>query len=77
MIKISYTKWALRGANYPVFQVYVEITDSHDISQLLEVKEKLNNAPVKGIVLAENKSVALKRLGWKELDSGVWFKIFV
>jgi hypothetical protein len=75
---IIYHPWRLRGFNGPVWQVYVEITESRDISQLVAVKRRLNTPPVSGIILAENNSRALARLGdgWKELDNGLWYKVF-
>lgn len=76
MIEITYTPWQLRGCESPTWQVYVENTDSHSIAQLIEVRRRLNNPPVTGLVLAENRSPALKRLGWKELDNGLWYKVF-
>lgn len=78
MISIRYEPWTLRGVVSPVWQVYVKIEESHNTSKLREVKEKLNTDVVKGVVLVENRSRALKRLGngWKELDNGLWYKIF-
>lgn len=75
---ITFTPWVLRGYSGKTWQVYVEITDSHSIVELIEVKRQLNNPPVSGLVLVENSSPAIKRLGygWKELDHGVWYKIF-
>lgn len=75
-MKVCYVPWVLRGYPGMAWQVYVEITGSRDISDLIEVKRRLNNPPVCGMVLAENRSKALKRLGWKELDDGLWYKIF-
>lgn len=74
---ISYTRWSLRGVTeVDVWLVYVEIRDSNNIRQLIEARHKLNNPPVTGLVLAENRSRALERLGWEKLDDGVWYKIF-
>lgn len=75
-IEITYIPWHLRGFDGKAWQVYIEIDNSHSLSQLIEVKQQLNNPPVTGLVLAENRSPALRRLGWKELDNGLWYKIF-
>lgn len=76
MIHIEYKPWALRGCKLQVWQIYVDITDSHGISGLLEVKNIINNNSVKGIVLIENRSKAMKRLGWDELSDGVYYRRF-
>ena len=75
---IIFEPWNLRGYNGMTWQVYVEIKNSRSIAELIEVKRQLNNPPVTGLVLVENKSPAMKRLGlgWKEMDDGVWYKIF-
>lgn len=73
---VSYRPWALRGYVGLVWQVYVEIYDSHTIKNLIEIKHKLNSGEVKGLVLVENKSPAIKRLGWKQLDEGLYYKYF-
>lgn len=76
MITIRYEQWHIWGFTGPAWQVYVEITDSRGIAQLIEVGRALNNPPVTGLILAENRSPALQRLGWRELDNGLWYKIF-
>ena len=75
---ITFSPWSLRGYHGRAWQVYVEITNSRSVAKLIEVKRQLNNPPVTGLVLVENNSPAMKRLGygWKELDHGVWYKIF-
>ena len=76
MIDIHYEPWSLRGYKGEVYQVYVNIPNSHDTKQLRELKERLNNPPIKGLHLAENKSRALERLGWERIDDGLYYKIF-
>lgn len=76
MYVVSYKPWKLRGYFGPVWQVYVEIRDSHSTKTIFEVKNKLNSGEVKGLVLVENKSPAIKKLGWKQLDEGLYYKYF-
>lgn len=76
---VRFFPWELRGIDgIPVWQVSVEIVGSHSISPLIAAKRRLNNPPVRGLVLVENRSRALARLGegWKEMDHGLWYKIF-
>lgn len=75
---VTYEPWYLRNYHLPVWQVYVETANSHSITQLIDVKRQLNNPSVRGLVLVENKTPAMKRLGpgWKEMEHGVWYKIF-
>ena len=77
-VLLRYASWSLRGYAGRAWQVYVEIQNSRSITQLIAVKRQLNNPPVRGIVLVENSSPAMKRLGpgWKEMEHGVWYKIF-
>ena len=70
-ILITYKSWFIRGMNQPCYQVIV----NHP-SSLLAVKQELEHPPVKGILVIENKSKAVKRLGWKELGDGIYYKIF-
>lgn len=76
MLNVSYKPWQLRGYPGPAWQVYVETKDSHDIKGLIEVKKRLNTGEVKGLVLVENKSPAMKRLGWEQLDEGIYYRYF-
>lgn len=73
---ITFTPWVLRGYSGKAWQVYVEITNSRDISKLIEVKKRLNNPPVTGLVLVENSYTAIKRLGWEKLCDGIWYRYF-
>ena len=73
---ITYTPWSLRGYLGKVWQVYVEITNSRSIAKLIEVKRQLNNPPVTGLVLVDNSSPAVKRLGWERLCDGIWYRYF-
>jgi hypothetical protein len=75
-LNIEYKQWSLRGYDDPVYQVYVEIPDSHDTKQLRELKRRMNDPPHKGLIIAENKSKALKRLGWEYDDNGFYYKYF-
>lgn len=78
MISVQYKPWTLRGYSGEVWQVVIVITGSRSIKKLIKVKQLLNNPPVRGLILVENKSPAMKRLGpeWKEMEHGVWYKIF-
>lgn len=76
MLKVEYKSWCLRGYSGKVWQVYAEITNSRDISKLIEVKKRLNNPPVTGLLLVENNSPAIKRLGWEKLCDGIWYRYF-
>ena len=73
---ITFTPWVLRGYSGKTWQVYVEITNSRSIAELIEVKRQLNNPPVTGLVLVENRSPAIKRLGWEKLCDGIWYRYF-
>jgi hypothetical protein len=73
---VKYILWRLRGFAGKVWQVYVEVNNSHSLSQLIEVKKQLNSPPVTGMVLVENRSPALKRLGWRKIDDGLYGKVF-
>ena len=75
-IDLRFIPWYLRGYDGPVWQLYLEISDSHDLSQLVEVRRALRSPPVVGLVLAENRSRALLRLGWEKIDEGLYGKIF-
>lgn len=75
-MKIDYVPWKIRGYDGPVYQVYVEIPDSHNTKQLRELKRRLNSPPHKGLMIAENKSLALKRLGWEYDNDGFYYKLF-
>lgn len=68
---IEYRPWSLRGYTGHVYMVWVESPES-----LCEVKEELNNPPVKGLLLVENKSRTCERLGWEKLDDGLYFRLF-
>lgn len=76
MISIEYKPWLLRGCSIPVWQLYVEIKGSKSISNLIKVRDYINTNVVTGIVLVENRSKAIKRLGWEELDTGVYYRRF-
>ena len=76
MLKVEYKSWCLRGYSDKVWQVYVEIQNSRSIAELIEVKRQLNNPPVTGLVLVENSSPAIKRLGWEKLCDGIWYRYF-
>lgn len=73
---ITFTQWSLRGYPGKAWQVYVEITNSRSIAELIEVKRQLNNPPVTGLVLVENNSPAMKRLRWEKLCDGIWYRYF-
>lgn len=75
-MNISYVPWSLRGCTEKVYMAYVEIPKSNSLSYLRKLQEQLNNPPVKGIVLLENPSKALERLGWEKLDEGLYFRCF-
>jgi hypothetical protein len=69
---IRYEPWSLRGYDGPVYQVYVEHPES-----LVELKRQMNNPPHKGLMIAENKSRALERLGWqRDVDGEFYYKLF-
>ena len=70
---ITYLPWSIRGYPNKVYQVYVEIKDSHSITQLIKVKQQLNNIKASGLYLVENNSPAIKRLGWEEMDDGLYY----
>ena len=72
---IQYIPWKLRGYSGDVYQVYVN-NEKSSLTFLRELKKELNNPPVRGLLLAENSSRALERLGWEALDDGLWYKIF-
>lgn len=73
---IHYEPWLLRGYTGPTYQVYVEIKNSHSIKELRQVKDQINNPPHTGLMLVENKSKALMRLGWEKLDDGLYYRLF-
>jgi hypothetical protein len=75
-ISIRYEPWSLRGYEGDVWQVYVDITGSHTLQELREVKEQMNNPAHKGLHIAENKSRALERLGWEKWDERIYYKYF-
>jgi hypothetical protein len=68
---VEYRPWQIRGYDKPVYMVWVE-----NPSSLVEVKRELNNPPVKGMLIVQNKSRACERLGWEKMEDGVWYKIF-
>lgn len=76
LIHIEYVPWSLRGCPLPVWQLYVEIKGSKTLSSLIEVRNLINSTVVRGIVIIENKSKAIRRLGWDEMDSGVYYRRF-
>jgi hypothetical protein len=77
VISLEYKPWALRGYKGQVWQVYVIIEDSHSLRDLIEVKTRLNSGEVYGLVLVENSSPAIRRLGWDSFADGVYYRYFV
>ena len=73
---ITFQPWAIRGYHGKVYQVYVEIENSHSITHLIEVKRQLNSIKTPGVYLVENRSKAIKRLGWEKLDEGLYYRVF-
>ena len=73
---IQYIPWVVRGySKYPCWQVYVN-TKTKSLSNLREIKRELSAPPVRGVLIIENKSKAIKRLGWEEMADGIYYKIF-
>lgn len=76
MISIEYKPWVIRGISSTAWMVYVTVTDSKDLSQIAEVKRRLNEKVVDGIVVASSTSIAIEKLGWNKLDKFTYYKIF-
>ena len=73
---IRYVPWIIRGySELPCWQVYVE-TETKSLANLIEIKKQLGNPPIKGVLIIENTSKAIKRLGWEEISDGIYYKIF-